>query len=314
MKTVQISCLTTGFILVLISLGILFHYNPPLVWQKVVLAGTAELGFALIIAIIVALIVDLRAHEQITAQHDAYSNEIKKIEREKNSDFQERERRLSKNIFDYIYSVKVDKNVFEYIEDKIYQNPFFRREMKIEYDFGKEIDGWVLLTCTYSCKIRNISSKEHDYELVYDVEKALGDLPPKEFQSAGVFRMELGDQLKTEEIDQADAALSDTDVFRKYKLTRKLAPDEEVDLVIGACIPKRIADSELWRSALTSDGLSVTVRFDKNRFDLKMIPVHTVGADMRIREDDHRVEAIIDEPLMPKNGVYIWWAPKVAVD
>lgn len=121
MAKLRSACVVVGVVCVISSLLILFHHDPSSIWGKVLLAGLAELGFALIIAVVVAIIVDLKSHERLTEQQERYSAEIKETERNQNKKYQEREKKLSKNIFDYIYSVKVDKSIFEFIESKIYQ-------------------------------------------------------------------------------------------------------------------------------------------------------------------------------------------------
>ncbi len=86
--------LVVGLAFLFLGLAALLWGEPEEVWRKVVYAGISEIGFAFIIAWIVSIFVEQKARQE-------YTKEI-----------MEREITLSKNIFNYLYSIRLPKSIF----------------------------------------------------------------------------------------------------------------------------------------------------------------------------------------------------------
>jgi membrane protein implicated in regulation of membrane protease activity len=285
-----------GLLFVTFAVGLLLHFEPHSLYLKVFLVAGGEVGFAFIIAAFFSKTVEKQAR------------------REYNQYVTNREKVLSKNIFDYLYSVKIDDKVFKFIEENIYQNPFYRTNLDVEYEFCEEDGDWFVMRQTLSYSVRNISSKEQVFFVNYDIEKPLGSNLPN-FEKLGVYKLKIGKmELSPQQIEDADLAGEDSDLFKKYRHKCTLRPSEKIDVVIGAHLPKRHRDAEQWRSSLTSDGMKARIRYDAKRYDVKFMCVHPNAAEIEPQYEPHQIHVTLSEPLLPKHGLYFWWGPAKNAD
>ena len=286
----KVNWFVIGLVCVFASISLLYTLDPKSVIAKILLVALGEVGFAFILAYVFSRTVEKEAR-------DEYNTFVK-----------DREKVLGKNIFDYLYGIKVEQKLFEFIEEHIYKQPFIRKHMRIEYDFSEVKDGWILLRTEYNFVVRNVSQKPEIYTQTCSVEKILGSPPPDNMIDVPIHRFKIGDEELTEsEIEVADRNAKDNSDFKVYSKDIEIPPNTEIEVSIVIRSPKLLRDSEHWRSSVVSDGLEITIRYDPKEFDIRLIAVHPNSGGMDIRNDDNKIFARISDPLLPKNGIYFWW-------
>ncbi|WP_210093584.1 hypothetical protein [Ruegeria sp. HKCCSP346] len=293
--------LAVGFLVSFLGLFLLLKYEPSTLFWKVVYAGITELGFAFVIAWIVLATLEVRAR-------DAHEKEVMERREEFEGELLNREKILNKNIFDYIYSVRLPKDIFLSIEKNIFQSPFVKDYQRIDYHFEEVKKGWVLIRGEFEYEIRNVSREKKPFDIKFYIEKELGDAPPP-FVQKGFYKVIVdGEHLSTEDIQAADEEAEDTVEYTNFKLVKKLSPDQTMKVVLGFHLRKRTTDSEIWQSLDTCSHLDVKISYDPREFDLHVTTIHPNDEFTAVDKDDYGVRVEMSEPLLRGNGVYLWWA------
>ncbi len=296
--------LVLGIVLIIVGLTLLFAIDPKQTGWKVVLAGFAELGFAFAIAWIVLAAIEVKSRNR---------HEREMIQRREHfeSEIQDREKALNKNIFDYIYSVKLPKKLFLCVEKHIFQSPFIKEYQRLEYTFGERTEGWVLIRGEFEYRVRNVSQDAQTYPVQFFIGKEVGRSQAP-FSQEGYYKVSIGGKdYTTDEILEADAAAEDTEEFQRFALEYDLEPDECLDVRLGFYLRKRSTDSELWQTIDLCDSVEMKVKYDPSEFELHITPVHSCDEfSIKPDRDDFGVRVELNEPLLKGNGVQFWWAPK----
>lgn len=298
--------LIIGLLLTFTGLSALFWAEPKAVWLKVVYAGISEIGFAFIIAWIVGKSVEGQARKE-------YNGFIAKRQDEFREEIKAREIALSKNIFDYIYSVRLPKSVFEFVENHIFMEKIIKTRQVVEYqlDCNNGVnDDWLLMRVTLDYQLKNISSEPVDYDILFYSSEVVGEAVPEGYVGE-LEKLFVGEEIPSEKFSELDAAADDEIGQRRYKKNVRIGPDDTVDVRIVFSQPKRKRDNDLWQSLSVCESLQLSIRFDPKDVDVYLEPVHPGDSFDRKEIEDHGlIYARVDRPLLPRNGFFIWWLPK----
>lgn len=281
-----------GIFLVAVGLTILSHFDIKQLWHKVAIAGLAEIGFAFIIAFILSITIEYQSRKE-------FQKEIT-----------ERETRLAKNIFDYIYSIRTERSVFRLIEEKIFKESFLRRGMDIRFHFGDVVGDWVNVRAEFCFKLENISHNKKDYDVVFFYEKPMGVTAVPAGVKSGISMLFIDRQYSEEEISEINKNFPDDKRFMNFKKTISVEPNRPVDIKIFANLPKRVRDVEVWRTFTATDSLTVNVFYDKNIFDLNHDLLHPSKDFSQVLDHDDGLTLHLPDALLPSNGVFLWWCRK----
>ena len=107
--------LVIGILAVVLGLGLILWLKPQELLWKIVIGGVTELGFAAIIAWVVAFMLEKGARDD----YDRYT--------------QEKAKDISKNVFSYLYGVRLPRRAFDAIEEYIFREKVIKTEQKLNY-------------------------------------------------------------------------------------------------------------------------------------------------------------------------------------
>lgn len=265
-------------------------------WPRILIAEIA-------IAFIVSFILIVTAERKHQARTD--------------DDFSDRQKVLSKNIFDYIYGVKVPSDLFKFVEDKIIGAKFFRENVKIDYTFRETPAGdQYTVFSKFSYSVRNLTDNQQKYILKGTIEKPHKDNGRAGGQEPlGLKSLYVDGALLTEEdMEAAKNAAEDTEDYFAVEHPIMI-PANDVRKIKGTYLMRKgLSDYELWRCIEPCSGLSVTINAPDD-VDMKLRPIHpnrNFDHDDRETMQNGPLCAEIHAPLLPQNGILIWWDKKDA--
>jgi len=263
-----------------------------------------EAGIALIIAFCISQGIEKRARE--------HHNEMvqRQIDIIKDNYFEA--------TFNHTYEPK-----FLLAAKNIFSQPFFRKGYEItivlsvpdhnppQHCCNPESVLQVDIVSTF--KMQNLSNEERIYSWIYFIEKS--DI--KNYHDRFILRSLTIDkkQLSEQEIQEADILLEDTNLFKKYKKDIPIPANSEIFIEASSTIFKYSRDHLFWQTISPSDGMRMTVTYPLELY----MAGNAIGV---ISDTENQLKTcgngpkssslIINEPLFPHNGIYIWWHPCLA--
>ena len=204
--------------------------------------------------------------------------------------------------------MRLPKEIFDFVEEKVFKAKFIKDRLKIEYEFGEIKDDWVLIRGQFEYCVKNISRQEDKFPVHFFIEKNTGQSEP-DFDQTGLYKWFIDGEDDNDDFTALDKGAEDTPEYKRYEKIITLKPNECRTVRIGFHLPKRLSDTTLWQSIDLCSGLEVTVRYDKSVFDLHITEVH---ADTFDRKDIESwgVVVEINKPLLIRNGFHMWWSPQ----
>jgi hypothetical protein len=297
----EIWVLVVGLILSFSGLTLLFHYEPKYVFSKVVYAGVTEVGFAFVIAWAVGSFVEKRAR------------------REYNEFVEAKTQALSRNVLYSLYDIRIPKETFELIEEHIFNRPVIKTRQRIEWtipDPSPNSD-WILIKCIFDFDLKNVSDKKvKNYPLRFHISNpTVADHPAGAEAGTKLVRVR-SVVFDEEQIRSMNKAEADSDGQIRYSHTISILPDEIVPVRIVFFQHKRVKDADIFKHSCLCERTELTVRYNSQVYDFFAEPISPCEAfDSVFKNVDHtgRYEALMAKPMLPKNGVYMWWDKKAAV-
>jgi hypothetical protein len=158
----------------------------------------------------------------------------------------ERERQVSRGIIAYLYGMNLDDDIFKLTEKHVFEAPFYRRSLDLEFDFLKSEGDNVLIKQTVSFMVENISRDKRDYKIRTFVEKPAGDCGRvfSATSSVGLQRISVdGVKISEQDLREAKNKLPDTPDFYVSGYHITMAPGEtkmvEIVSLIENVLPTR---------------------------------------------------------------------------
>jgi hypothetical protein len=283
--------LISGTIFVIIGILILISSSKISLFYKLLGALVTEIGFALIIAFVLHVTVELHA----------------KIEHDK---------QISRGLLSYIYDVNLNNDMFLLAERHILKAPFLRSNLQIEYDFLSLTGGIFQVKYTVEYLVENVSSTEKQFIIKTFVEKAMESDNGDKNRNKGLQRITVeGQNLQSDDLDNIkSASFTKSPDFIVSEHAIDLPPGQSKRIECVHLIEKFERDSELWRSVVPCSGVSLKIKW-KPEFNILMTacPIHPADVFDSINIDEHcTLSAKLFQPFFPHNGVHFWWGPKPA--
>ena len=227
----------------------------------------------------------------------------------------ERDRQMSRGILSYLYGVRLDDKMFRVAEEYIFKSPFYRRNMRVEYEFVSRKSEAVLLKHSLEYVVFNISDREKIFSVQTMVEKS--DRVCGSFDNfphgLGLYRIAInGNNLTAEEINAARAVEQGDNNFISSSHLLTIAAGASASIKTVSFLEKCDRDSEFWRSLVPADGLEVRfVWRPELGLEVMVDVIHPSGSFDRIpHSESGLVEAKLSQPLFPYNGFLFWWSPE----
>jgi hypothetical protein len=292
--------LLVGLILSLAGLVLLLHYEPKDLFWKVAYAGVTELGFAFVIAWAVGNLVE------------------KKARREYNEFVEARTQALGQNVLYSLYDIRIPKETYKIIEDYIFKRPVIKIRQRIEWtipDPSPNSD-WILIKCIFDYDLKNVSDKRvKDYRVRFHISApTVADHPADGDAGTKLVRIR-NDVFDEEQIRTMNKAEADADGQVRYSHPISIGPDEVVPVRIVFFQHKRVKDADIFKHSCLCERTELTVRYNSAIYDFFAEPISPCEAfDSVFKNADHtgRYEALMTKPMLPKNGIYMWWDKKPA--
>lgn len=274
------------FALVFGLLSALYPKEFPL-WPRILLG---EIAVAFVVAWILIITAE-RKHKQRS-----------------DNDFADRQRVLSRNIFDYIYGVKVPPELWKFVEKNIIESKFYRSNVRVDYTFEKDtVAGGFKVWANVSYRVTNLTDASEDFLCKGTIEKPHGNLPVGE--QLGLQKINIdGENLSAAAMKKAKSARNDTEDFFALRHREPIPGNAHKEFKLTYMMRKKDCDYELWRCIEPCEGISVRINGPSN-LKIKLRAIHpNRDFDFIDRDGNNgRVHVEIQAPLLPQNGVLFWW-------
>lgn len=286
-----------GILVIVVSLALFLSF-PPKSWLEKLLYGfPLEIGFAFVIAWVVANLVESKARQE----YDRYT--------------QEKARLISQNVFGYLYSVNFPRSAFSVLEDFVFSPAIIKTYQKLDYELiTPEVEpGWVKMRCEFDYSLKNVSEKTVEHDLRFHFSKIAG-LNEPEVEGLGLQSLVIGDQsIPSEQFDALDHAAEDEIGRQRFLVVRSIPANSELRVRVTFVQLKRVDDNDLYQSGSVCENLELKLRYDPTYFDVFIEPIHpsnSFDSDIEPCGGDNCRIVRIDQALLPKNGVFMWWNKK----
>ncbi len=304
--------LLIGVLFVLVGLAIIAPMEKMSFYQKLVYGVVIEVGFAFIIAWLVGLLVERGARQEYNEYVQKREDEEKERSREH---LAEREREISRNVFSYLYNVNLSRELFKIVQQYIFEQPVVKTKQFLEYELISPEDPsseWLKMKCYFDYTLKNVSAEPIDHSVIFYTSDVVGEDAP-DLDGVGLLSVYIGDEaVPPEEFEDLDAAAEDAPGVKRYSKVKTIQSGEEVRVEITAIQLKRVDDDDLWQSSCVCDSCELKFKFDPELFNVFLEPVHPQNSfDQSFPiGPDNCVRVRISRPLLPKNGIYMWWNRK----
>lgn len=223
-------------------------------------------------------------------------------------EFAERQRILSKNIFDYIYGVKVPTELFKFVEEKIIESQFYRSNVRVDYTFENDVDSdGFYVWANVSYRVSNLTNNTEDFTCKGTIEKPHGAITGG--HELGLQKINIdGKNLTAGQMKKAKSDGKDTDDFFALRHVEPIAAHSHKEFKLTYLMKKNASDYELWRCIEPCEGISLRINAPSD-INIKLRAIHPNRKfDFEDRDGGNgRVQVEIQAPLLPQNGVLFWW-------
>ena len=289
--------LCLGLVFIFVGLLSALHFHPETLFWKLFIGFFTEVGFALLIAWGVALLIERGARKE----YDHYT--------------QEKARVISQNVFGYLYSVKFPRSAFAVMEEHIFKAPVIKTQQKLDYELldPRDDSGWIKMRCEFDYTLKNLSDKSVAHPVRFHASRVSG-LDAPVFAGMGLQSVVInGVAIPSDQYDAIDAAAPDDVGQQKFEVIRDILPNEELSVRVVFFQLKRLNDNDLYQTGIVTENLELKFRYNPDLFDVFLEPVHPSSQfdrDIKPNGGDRCRVVSIDHALLPKNGVFMWWNKK----
>jgi len=257
----------------------------------------SELGFALIIAFIVSISIEARAHADFI-----------KLFREKNQV-------LNQNVFKAIYEISHDPAYVRVAIERVFQAKLLRRDYEVSYrldaypslsDYAGKVDftRFLLVTVQIRYSVRNLTNADNTFDLKYGLPLRSGIFREK----ARLSSLRIGQDPPITGDELTALLIGDDGTERAYNKRITLKGNEERDIAIDATMVKELSDTEIFSFLHPTMGLKLTLTVNVEGLKWGMRPRTASTVQQSIPAEDGRSQVWrIAGPILPHNSVSLWW-------
>ena len=256
-----------------------------------------EVGFASLIALILAVFIEQSSRARMEAAAS------------------KRQQEISENVFRGIFENDIPKIMVNEVVDTILKAKIIRLEHAATYvvdDEEIEIEGnryrYVKLGVSSSYTLKNVSREEVQapITIMFPIHRQpeLRDLATLETISIN------GHILTTEEMQEGDSALPNTEYEKRYQWFRPVASGESMIVRSTYTLIKEISDNEVWTSLYPSLTMRLSVTMNCRNMEFGADALHR-GTLQKVAGQGstghHSWE--LTRPVLPYQGLVFWWHP-----
>lgn len=257
----------------------------------------SELGFALIIAFIVSVSIEAKAHADFIKL------------------FREKSQALNQDVFKAIYEISHDPAYVKVAIERVFQAKLARSDYEVSYrldpypvppDYVGSVDfsRFLLVTVQIRYTVRNLTNADNTFDLKYG-------LPLR----SGVFRkmarlssLKVGQEPPVTGEALTQLLIGDDEIERTYNKRITLTGYEERDIAIDATMVKELSDTEIFSFLHPTMGLKLALTVNLPGLSWGMRPRTASAVKPSIPAEDGRSQVWrIAGPILPHNSVSLWW-------
>lgn len=285
-----------GLALIFLGLGLLLYFHPESLFYKILIGGVTEVGFAFLIAWVVAIIIEQSARRE----YDKYTQEKAVL--------------ISQNVFGYLYSVSFPRSAFTAMEKHVFEAPVIKTKQLLSYELPDHevAPGWLKMKCEFDYTLKNLSDKAVRHNVRFHVSKVCGLNEPA-VPGIGLQTLVIGDDvIPAERFSEINEAEPDEVGQERFVVERLIGAGEELRVRVTFSQIKRTMDNDLWQSNSVCENLEVKLRYNPEIHQVFAEPVHPVkkfAFDAGPCNGDQCRTVRIDTALLPSNGIFMWWNP-----
>jgi hypothetical protein len=286
-----------GVLFVFVGLFFALHFHVETLGPKLLIGFVTEIGFALLIAWGVAHVIERGARKE----YDNYTKEKAQI--------------ISQNVFGYLYSVKLPRSAFDVMEEHIFKAPIIKTEQKLEYELldPEDDSGWIKMRCEFDYTLKNISDSVVKHPVRFHASR-VSVIGAPDIPGLGLQSLFIGpEEIPADKFPEIDLAAADDVGIQKYQVDREIQPNAELRVRVRFVQLKRVDDNDLYQTNTVTESFELKLRYNADMFDVFIEAVHPSSkfdGDI-IQNGGRRCRTVsIDQALLPKNGVFMWWNKK----
>lgn len=270
----------------------IFNFSVPILW-------VAEIGYALIIAWVVAIAIEASSRK------------------EHNQAVEESRRLISQDVFQGVYSIRHDPDYVRSVISTCLEETMMRENYSISYKVdrlssaaaeaaGEATNQLVLVTVTVRYDLRNVGPADQTYTSTYGIPVREGPLE----EHAKVTLIQIANQpIEGEELEKRGKKGDDGELDYEFRV--ELQAGESKEVLIEAVLIKDMSDSDTF--GFRRPTMGATIRLDVSVPGLDFGASERTASPMKIVRAPHpgrTAEWRVDGPILPYNSVNLWWRPK----
>lgn len=278
-----------------------------IIWQNggAPQSGTNELSLMTILALITAEI----ALGFLVAWILIFFVEVP-AQKESDERFQQKQKILSRNIFDYIYGVRMPKSLFKFVEANFLKSKFYRKKLLVEYNFIRKVGDQWLIRMDAEFDVQNLSDKTETYSIRGTTEKchlSPGDTDVDSITELGLVSLHINhNSMDSSALQAAQSSIPDTDETYRYQEDIKIPANKKVNIKVSYIMLKHARDSEFWRTMDSASALKLKIQHPEG-MKIHVSAIHPSREFTYQHSHGNNVSVEINSPLTPQNGVLFWW-------
>lgn len=312
--------------IVCIAVGIFFAVSilKPSLFQKLIIAGITEIGFAFFIAHIIIITVDRQ--EKI-----ALRNEMRMEQRRLETERRVNEKRVTSKLYlSTILEVDLPNDISDELTKYILASKMLKREQSLRYKLSK-LGNHVKLVQSFDATYENLDKEPIQYNPPFStfnshLTEILKIHPTEKF---GLMSLTISVKRSNESTIKKIVSWSiteeeqtpPTNLFEngawgiKLKNPIELEYGDQVRLQLEVISPKYSNDNEIFTHANFTETSVMNVDYDKKIFEVGYRCIHPRANEcMNLTKGVHSDSINFNYPFLPSNGVIVWWKEKQPVD
>lgn len=263
-----------------------------------------ELGFAGIVAVVVALTIERAAKDRQV------------------SEVQDQLHKISESVFEAVLKRNLPATITDKVFDTVLNKEVIRKQSTIQFKFSELPDtapegreNYLVLNVIHTYVIENVSKQTHRFPLRVFSPKprdtrfaALLDLPTVTVD---------GTKLSEEEMQAGTREIDDLGFERRFLHPVVILAGQSIKISTTSCLLKERSDNEIFTSLVSTEKLDVEVEFNlSEQLSWHVDALHDAKAleptDKRAPKPPYSLPKLSFKPtgvILPYQGIVIWWRP-----
>jgi hypothetical protein len=258
-----------------------------------------ELGFAFLIALVIIIGIEQWSRNEFNRTVSIKINDIQN------------------NVFRSTFSRNIPKSLIDEVDNLVLRADFVRQNHRSTYRMrlvnAKQINKnandtrAIIASVNTSYKVKNVSGVRKDFPVRVELEKS-----PIEGLEGSVSIQEIairGNPITENNLRKADEDAPDGFSFRKFEhVISGINPGEEVEVACKFQIVMRTTGTEVWRSLLPSDGMTLVVYLPPGAKNFDAFALHRAELTRRLSDEESGYhEWVLDQAVLPHQGIAFRW-------